>query len=77
MRNRVFENIEWRTPESLCELNFLPADRELIQLLADGKVDSNSKTGSGFSVLICNFNRLLDHRAWIFPSRSSSCSVPA
>jgi mutator protein MutT len=36
MRNRIFENIEWRTPESLGELNFLPADRELIEKLASG-----------------------------------------
>lgn len=36
IRNRVFENIEWRTPKSLCELNFLPADRELIEKLASG-----------------------------------------
>jgi 8-oxo-dGTP diphosphatase len=39
MRNRVFENIEWRTPESLCELKFLPADRELIEMLASGKLN--------------------------------------
>jgi 8-oxo-dGTP diphosphatase len=36
MVNRVFENIEWRMPESLLELNFLPADRELIEKLASG-----------------------------------------
>ena len=36
MVNRVFENIEWRMPESLRELNFLPADRELIEKLASG-----------------------------------------
>ena len=39
VRNLVFEGIEWRDPKTLGELNFLPADRELIQLLADGKVD--------------------------------------
>ena len=38
MRNRVFENIEWRAPESLAELNFLPADRELIEKLASGNL---------------------------------------
>jgi 8-oxo-dGTP diphosphatase len=36
MRNIVFEQIEWRTPETLPELNFLPADRELIDKLATG-----------------------------------------
>ena len=39
VRNLVFEGIEWRDPKTLGELTFLPADRELIQLLADGKVD--------------------------------------
>jgi 8-oxo-dGTP diphosphatase len=32
--NRVFEQIEWRDPRSLPQLNFLPADRELIAKLA-------------------------------------------
>jgi mutator protein MutT len=36
MVNRVFESIEWRTRESLRELNFLPADRELVEKLASG-----------------------------------------
>jgi len=36
MRNIVFEQIEWRKPETLPELNFLPADRELIDKLATG-----------------------------------------
>ncbi|MGD0965195.1 MAG: NUDIX domain-containing protein [Candidatus Acidiferrales bacterium] len=36
MQNRVFEQIQWRSPHSLVELNFLPADRELIERLADG-----------------------------------------
>jgi mutator protein MutT len=30
VRNIVFENMEWRTPETLSELNFLPADREFV-----------------------------------------------
>lgn len=38
MVNRVFERIAWRTPESLPELNFLPADRELISRLATGEL---------------------------------------
>ena len=35
VKNNVFEKIEWHTPESLPTLNFLPADRELIEKLAD------------------------------------------
>jgi len=36
VRNLVFEEIAWRTPASLPELNFLPADAELIEKLATG-----------------------------------------
>ena len=36
--NRVFEQIAWREPETLPELNFLPADRDLIGLLSTGKL---------------------------------------
>jgi 8-oxo-dGTP diphosphatase len=36
VRNLVFEQIAWREPASLPELNFLPADRELIEKLATG-----------------------------------------
>lgn len=36
IQNRVFERIEWRKPEELPELNFLPADRALIEMLANG-----------------------------------------
>jgi 8-oxo-dGTP diphosphatase len=38
IENRVFESIEWREAQTLPELNFLPADRELIHLLATGKL---------------------------------------
>jgi 8-oxo-dGTP diphosphatase len=38
MRNIVFERIEWREPKTLPELNFLPADRELIEKLAAGEI---------------------------------------
>lgn len=34
--NRVFEQIAWREPGMLTELNFLPADRDLINRLAAG-----------------------------------------
>jgi hypothetical protein len=32
----VFEQIVWREPKTLAELNFLPADRDLIERLAAG-----------------------------------------
>jgi 8-oxo-dGTP diphosphatase len=38
IENRVFESIEWREAQTLPELNFLPADRDLIHLLATGKL---------------------------------------
>jgi 8-oxo-dGTP diphosphatase len=36
VRNLVFEEILWRDPPSLPELNLLPADKELIEKLASG-----------------------------------------
>lgn len=36
--NRVFEQITWREPATLTELNFLPADRALIDRLAAGNL---------------------------------------
>jgi 8-oxo-dGTP diphosphatase len=38
VRNLVFEGIEWREPKALIKLNFLPADKELVQKLASGKI---------------------------------------
>lgn len=38
VRNLVFERIEWRDPRTLGELDFLPADRELIANLAFGDI---------------------------------------
>jgi len=38
IENKEFEQIAWRTPESLSELNFLAADRELIEKLASGQI---------------------------------------
>jgi 8-oxo-dGTP diphosphatase len=35
-KNIIFEQIRWCAPESLPELNFLPADRELIEKLSSG-----------------------------------------
>jgi 8-oxo-dGTP diphosphatase len=37
-RNLAFEKIEWVEPERLTEYDFLPADRELIQYLAAGRL---------------------------------------
>jgi 8-oxo-dGTP diphosphatase len=47
VQNLIFEKIEWRTPESLAELDFLPADRELIGKIVNGalRIKSNSPTG--------------------------------
>lgn len=36
IRNLVFERIEWCEPPKLPELDFLPADRALIEMLAGG-----------------------------------------
>jgi 8-oxo-dGTP diphosphatase len=36
VENLAFERIEWREPPSLADLNFLPADRELIDRLVQG-----------------------------------------
>jgi mutator protein MutT len=36
MQNLAFEQIEWRSPQTLRELTFLPADRELVGRLASG-----------------------------------------
>jgi 8-oxo-dGTP diphosphatase len=44
VRNLVFEEILWRDPSSLPELNFLPADKELIEKLASGLPLSEDRT---------------------------------
>jgi len=36
VQNQVFEQIQWRDPHALLELDFLPADRELVEKLATG-----------------------------------------
>lgn len=38
IKNLDFEQIAWREPASLPELNFLPADRELIEKLGNGLI---------------------------------------
>jgi 8-oxo-dGTP diphosphatase len=41
VRNIVFESMEWRAPETLGELNFLPADRELVGKLVRGEIEAH------------------------------------
>jgi 8-oxo-dGTP diphosphatase len=36
IRNQAFETMEWRPRETLHELNFLPADRDLVEKLRSG-----------------------------------------
>ncbi len=38
MQNLAFEQIAWRKPERLPELDFLPADKDLIEKLATGAI---------------------------------------
>ena len=38
VRNLVFENIKWIAASALPSMNFLPADRELIEKLAGGEL---------------------------------------
>lgn len=44
VRNLVFEEILWRYPSSLPELNFLPADKDLIEKLASRALLSGDHT---------------------------------
>ncbi len=43
IRSLEFEKIEWRAAQSLPELNFLAADRELVAKLASGDIRVGSK----------------------------------
>ena len=36
VKNLAFEKLEWRVPQALGELEFLPADRDLVKQLASG-----------------------------------------
>jgi 8-oxo-dGTP diphosphatase len=38
VQNLAFERIEWRLPQTLGELDFLPADRDLVGQLASGSL---------------------------------------
>lgn len=48
IRNQAFETMEWRVPSALPGLNFLPADRELIEKLSSGtlKFPKTNQTGA-------------------------------
>ncbi|MCL6482311.1 MAG: hypothetical protein K6U02_11350 [Firmicutes bacterium] len=45
-RNLEFEQIAWVRPQELTAMEFLPADRELIVLLAEGRVGTRGKRSS-------------------------------
>lgn len=47
LKNRVFEQIRWCDPSSLPALEFLPADRELIEKLAAGWHYQDLPRGTG------------------------------
>jgi 8-oxo-dGTP diphosphatase len=47
IRNIVFESMEWRAVEALPDLNFLPADRELVGQLARRELVVNSRVVNG------------------------------
>jgi 8-oxo-dGTP diphosphatase len=38
IQNLAFETMEWRAPDELAGLNFLPADRELVARIASGEL---------------------------------------
>ncbi|MGA7919636.1 MAG: NUDIX domain-containing protein [Candidatus Acidiferrales bacterium] len=40
IQNIIFERIEWREPHRLTELNFLPADREFVAILAQQNLNA-------------------------------------
>jgi 8-oxo-dGTP diphosphatase len=47
IRNIVFESMEWRAPETLSELNFLPADREFVGKLARREIATRRPAAAG------------------------------
>ena len=47
MQNLAFERIEWRRPEELPELDFLPADRDLVEKLTRGAIRLPPESDSG------------------------------
>lgn len=49
IRNLIFEAIEWRKADTLAALDFLPADRELIEMLASGTLRMSTNWQRGRS----------------------------
>jgi 8-oxo-dGTP diphosphatase len=47
IRNIVFESMEWRAPENLSELNFLPADREFVAKLGRREIAGWGSAAAG------------------------------
>lgn len=47
VRNIVFESTEWRTAETLGDLNFLPADREFVEKLARREIVARRPAAAG------------------------------
>jgi 8-oxo-dGTP diphosphatase len=45
VRNVVFESMEWRAPEGLSELNFLPADRAFVGKLVRREIGIRRPAG--------------------------------
>jgi mutator protein MutT len=45
MKNLAFEQMAWTEPEKLPALDFLPADRELVEKLARGSVHLTRRSG--------------------------------
>jgi len=43
IKNLVFEQIQWREPRSLLELDFLLADRDLVEKIARGEIRIRAK----------------------------------
>jgi 8-oxo-dGTP diphosphatase len=47
IRNIVFESTDWRTPETLGDLNFLRADREFVEKLARREIVARRPAAAG------------------------------
>jgi 8-oxo-dGTP diphosphatase len=47
IRNQAFETMEWSVPSRLPDLNFLPADRELVEKLRSGTLKVPGADGTG------------------------------
>jgi 8-oxo-dGTP diphosphatase len=46
IRNQAFETMEWSIPSNLANLNFLPADRELVAKLRSGTLKAPKADGT-------------------------------